>query len=190
LAKIPTKTDTKMSYVYDAHVYHYSVSSGVTYICLADEAIGRRIPFSFLEDVRERFLTTYGAATIQNAHAYQMQSEFSRVLSTRMEFFSNDAGRLQTVQREVEDLKSVMVANIEKVLERGDKIDLLVGKAEDLNRQAMTFMTSSRSLKSSMWKRHMKLVLSILFLAALIIYFVLAHVFSWWPFAPSQPAAN
>ena len=40
-----------------------------------------------------------------------------------------------------------MVENIEKVLERGEKIELLVDKTDRLNQQAFKFESSSRKLK-------------------------------------------
>jgi hypothetical protein len=59
------------------------VERGVTFLCLADEKQKRRMPFMFLEDVRSRFLQTYGdrAAT---AIAFAMNAEFARVLQERM----------------------------------------------------------------------------------------------------------
>ena len=56
LAKIPP-LDGKMSYVYDKHVFHYLVEGNITYLCMADEGMKRRIPFTFLEDVKRRFVT-------------------------------------------------------------------------------------------------------------------------------------
>ena len=41
LSKIPP-VDGKMSYVYDRHVFHYVVDSGVTYLCMADAESRRR----------------------------------------------------------------------------------------------------------------------------------------------------
>lgn len=38
------------------------ISEGITYLCMADETFGRRVPFTFLEEVRRRFTSTYGAA--------------------------------------------------------------------------------------------------------------------------------
>lgn len=35
--------------VWDAHVFHYIVENGVTYLCMADEQSRRRVPFAFLE---------------------------------------------------------------------------------------------------------------------------------------------
>lgn len=37
-----------------SYVFHYMVEDGITYLCLADEQQKRRIPFLFLQDVKER----------------------------------------------------------------------------------------------------------------------------------------
>ena len=81
LGKIPP-IDGKMSYVYDKHVFHYLVEGNVTYLCMADEGMKRRIPFTFLEDIKRRFVTQYGEAA-HNAIAFAFNNEFSPVLQAR-----------------------------------------------------------------------------------------------------------
>lgn len=58
---------------------------------------------------------------------------------------------ISAVQNQIEDVKGVMVQNIEKVLERGEKIELLVDKTDRLNQQAFRFESSSRKLRAAMW---------------------------------------
>lgn len=41
LEKIPPK-DSRMSYVYDRHIFHIMVYDSITYLCMADEDFGRR----------------------------------------------------------------------------------------------------------------------------------------------------
>jgi hypothetical protein len=43
-------------------MYHCLVTDGVSFICMTEEALGRRIPFAFLDDVSQRFLGSYGSA--------------------------------------------------------------------------------------------------------------------------------
>lgn len=49
----PKQSETIQTYsagqVWDAHVFHYIVENGVTFLCMADEQSRRRIPFAFLE---------------------------------------------------------------------------------------------------------------------------------------------
>ena len=61
LSKIPA-ADGRMSYVCDDHVFHYQVADGITYLCMADQEGKRRIAFAFLEDVKRRFESNYGAS--------------------------------------------------------------------------------------------------------------------------------
>ena len=46
--------------------------------------------------------------------------------------------RVSRVQGEIEEVRQVMVENIDRVLERGEKIELLVDKAENLNSMLYT----------------------------------------------------
>lgn len=136
LEKLPTE-DSKMSYVYDAHVFHYVVSGGLVFLCMADGDFGRRVPFLFLDDIVRRWVEAYGQRG-QTALAYGMNEDFSRVMQRQMDFFSRDptADRVTRVREEIDEVRSVMVDNIEKVLQRGEKIELLVDKTENLNQQA------------------------------------------------------
>ena len=43
-------------------MYHVLVSDGISFICMTEEALGRRIPFAFLEDVTGRFFAAYSAS--------------------------------------------------------------------------------------------------------------------------------
>lgn len=61
-----------------------------------------RIPFSFLEDIHNKFVKTYARA-ILSAPAYAMNDEFSRVLSQQMDYYSTDpnADRLNRLKGEM-----------------------------------------------------------------------------------------
>eukprot|EP00850_Spirogloea_muscicola_P012724 SM000083S22771 [mRNA] locus=s83:496005:497114:+ [translate_table: standard] len=134
---------------------------------MADDAFGRRIPFAFLEDIRTRFGRTYGRAA-GTALAYAMNDEFSRVLHQQMEYFSGNPAA-DAVSR----VKAVMVENIDKVLERGDRLELLVDKAAGLHDSTLRFRKQSRRLRQSLWLKNVKLMLAmsagILFLLYLLV---------------------
>lgn len=167
-------TDGKMSYVYDQHVFHYIVEEGIIYMCMCDDAAEgkRRIPFLFLDDIKGRFMSSYGDAA-QTAIAFSMNEEFGRVLQNRMEYYNGpSADQLSSVNKKMEDVKNVMVQNIEMVLERGEKLELLVDKTEQLQNYAFTFQKQSRKLKDAMFWKKVKFYLLIFFVVALIILII------------------
>jgi hypothetical protein len=65
------------------YLFHYVSENGLVYLCMADEAFGRRVPFNFLEDISKRFKTTYGDRG-RTAMAYSLNDEFARVLARQM----------------------------------------------------------------------------------------------------------
>lgn len=52
-----------------------------------------------------------------------------------------DNQKIEKVRGEIEEVKQVMVQNIDLILERGDKIDLLVDKSLDLSQQVQDLDT-------------------------------------------------
>lgn len=174
LGKIDLSRDGKMSYVYDQHVFHYVVDEGIIYMCMCDDGSEgkRRVPFAFLDDIKDRFKATYGAMA-RTAIAFAMNEEFGRTLKAQMDHFNGPSGdALAGVNSKLDDVKNVMVQNIEMVLERGEKLELLVDKTEQLQTQAFQFNKSSRKLRSAMFWKKVKVYAMIFFVVALLIWII------------------
>ena len=177
LGKISTDRDCKMSYVYDQYIFHYICQDHILYLCMCDDPQSqkRRVPFNFLEDIRQRFTNAYGDAA-RTAIAFAMNAEFSPILQTQMDHFNNPAvDQFSQVHQKLDDVKHVMVQNIEMVLERGEKLELLVDKTDRLNATAFTFEKSSRKLKDAMFWKKVKVYL-IGFLVLSFITFVITWI--------------
>jgi len=177
LEKIPNNANSKMSYVYERHIFHYSVDDQLTYLCMADEAFGRRIPFAFLEDLKNRFKASYGERG-KTAIAFGMNEDFARVMKNLMDYYSNNpnADKINQLKGEVDEVKNVMVTNIEKVLERGEQIELLVDKTETLSNNAFKFKRQSTALKRSMFMKNIKLIIIIVIICLILLYGIIALI--------------
>jgi vesicle-associated membrane protein 7 len=171
LAKIGDNNG-KMSYVYDQHCFHYIVENGLIFLCMCDDLNKRRVPFLFLEDIKERFLSTYGDRA-QTAIAFNMNESFGPVLKQRIEYFqSNNGDSFSAIHEKLDDVKNVMVQNIDLVLERGEKLELLVDKTEALSNEAFNFKSRATTLKNQMWWKKVKTYALIFFIVALVIFFI------------------
>ena len=102
------------------NVFHYIIERGVTYLCLTDEKNKRRLPFAFLDDIKGKFQAAYAHERIAVAIAFSMNAEFSRVMEDRLNYFNDNpqADAFGKVKGQLEDVKGVMVDNIEKVSAR------------------------------------------------------------------------
>nr|GMD42868.1 vesicle-associated membrane protein 711 [Ipomoea batatas]GMD47507.1 vesicle-associated membrane protein 711 [Ipomoea batatas] len=177
LDKIPGNDDTNVSYSQDRYIFHVKRTDGLTVLCMADDVAGRRIPFAFLEDIHQRFVKTYGRAVL-SAQAYAMNNEFSRVLNQQMEYYSNDpnADRINRIKGEMSQVRNVMIENIDKVLERGDRLELLVDKTETMQGNTFRFRKQARQFRSTVWWRNVKLIVAVIVVLLVIAYAVLAFI--------------
>ena len=141
---------------------------------MCDDMSKRRIPFGFLDDISQKFTITYGERA-QTANAFAMNEDFANVLKKQLEFYNGPtADTFAEVNSKLDDVKNVMVQNIEMVLERGEKLELLVDKTEKLQTEAKRFERSSTKLKNVMFWKRVKLYCLIFFVVALIIWVITA----------------
>ncbi|KAI1304856.1 hypothetical protein EDD11_005058 [Mortierella claussenii] len=95
------------------------------------------------------------------SHDARQQQQPIETEEQAKEYFSTNpnADRIKQVQGEIEQVKDVMVHNIERVLERGERIELLVDKTDNLNQQAYAFKKRSAVLRRAMWWKNTKLMI-------------------------------
>ncbi|URD78828.1 vesicle-associated membrane protein [Musa troglodytarum] len=122
-----------------------------------------------------RFMKNYGRVA-HSALAYAMNDEFSRVLHQQMEFFSSNpsADTLNRVRGEVSEIHTIMVDNIDKILDRGDRISLLVDKTATMQDSAFHFRKQSRQLRRALWMKNAKLLAVLTVAIALLLYVIIA----------------
>mmetsp|Transcript_25442 Transcript_25442/g.28264 ORF Transcript_25442/g.28264 Transcript_25442/m.28264 type:complete len:220 (-) Transcript_25442:228-887(-) len=174
LKKIIPSEDSKLSYIYDQYIFHYMVSDQLTYLCMTDRDYNRLNAFQFLGEIQERFIATYGDRG-KTAIAFAFNADFQRVLQQQMDKYNTQkSDKLSQVQDEISLVKDVVIKNIDKVLERGERIELLVDKTEALDQHAFKFKKQSRNLKRAMWRKKIKLMIIITLFVIAVIYIILA----------------
>lgn len=179
-----------MSYVYpkEKFVFHYIVEDGITYLCMTDDGMSRLVAFKFLEDVKKRFTAMF-AERAQTAISYSLNADFQAVISRLMETANDSSnrkyrssdGKLSEIADDIESTKDAVIMNLEKVLDRGDKMELLVKKSEQLGDNSSLFAQRSKRLKYRLWCKHMKMKL-LLVLACLIIIYILSVLACGWKY--------
>jgi len=66
-----------------------------------------------------------------------------------------------------------MKQNIEKVLERGDKLDDLVDKSDELQAGAATFKTTSRKVSRKFYWQNKKMMIIIIIVVVVIVTIII-----------------
>ncbi|KAL2526004.1 vesicle-associated membrane protein [Abeliophyllum distichum] len=195
LQKLPSNS-SKYTYSCDGHTFNFLIDSGFVFLVVADESMGRSVPFVFLEKVKDDFKQRYGDSIKSNDQhpladdddlfedrfsiAYNLDREFGPRLKEHMQYCMNhpeEISKLSRLKAQITEVKGIMMDNIEKVLDRGEKIELLVDKTENLQFQADSFQRQGRQLRRKMWLQslHMKLMVGGGVLILICVIWFIAH---------------
>ena len=107
-------------------------------------------------------LPAYGCAAF-NARLKQLM-----VAQGTTEAGQQDA--LRNVQSEIAGVREIMTENIERVLERGERIDLLVDKTDRLGGSAGDFRVRSQGLRRQMWWKNVRLMVLLVAVVLFLVY--------------------
>uniref|UniRef100_A0A2P2K9V1 Vesicle-associated membrane protein n=1 Tax=Rhizophora mucronata TaxID=61149 RepID=A0A2P2K9V1_RHIMU len=67
LQKLPSNS-SKYTYSCDGHTFNFLSDNGFVFLVVADESVGRGVPFVFLERVKDDFKQRYAASINTDAH--------------------------------------------------------------------------------------------------------------------------
>jgi len=94
-----------------------------------------------------------------------------------MEKFNDPkSDRIKNVKKKVDDVKEVMLENIDKVLARGEKLEVVLEKSDKLANQAVDFRRKSTDLKRQMCFNNIKVSIVLGVVLFLVIFFIVISI--------------
>lgn len=173
LNNIPTDRDAKTSYSADDYMFHVLVENGIIYLCAANAAFGRRLPYAYLLEIKRRFTSGSLHTRAKFAMEHELERDFGHIMQQQMVRFSTGEGdQVMELQSQVDGVMGVMTQNIEKIIERGDKIDDLLDKTAELDESSSQFRNTSRHVRRKMMWKNCRMWLIIGIVVAVIITFI------------------
>lgn len=177
LEKMP-KTNSRMIYTQDQYNFNCEVYNGFVFICMCDAKFSAGVTFNFINDIKTRWDTFYRENQENSTREKNFSASFKSVLKKRMHFYNTDpsANKIKKLKNQIADVKEEMVNNIERTLLRGEKIEILVDKTENLAESSTEFRGKSKTLKTAMITKWVALVLvtiTVLLVIGLVLFFYL-----------------
>jgi vesicle-associated membrane protein 7 len=96
-----------------------------------------------------------------------------------MTYQSNPDTKIIKLQENIGEVKEIMKKNIETVIERGENLEILLGRSEDLSANSNLFKKSSTDLKRQMCRRNCCYGLIITGIIIFIIFMVILLTKPW-----------
>jgi vesicle-associated membrane protein 7 len=167
LRRLPTEPGRR-SYAYEnGFSFHFLTEGRLIFLCM-EKGLDPPKAFAFLVEMQQSWRTQF--AGTRGSSSFK---DFNHILAD----LRSDAERgvqgdedLDEVNAKLLATKAVMSDSIEKVLERGEKIELLVDKTEHLQNHAFRFAKSSTQLKRNLvWQSRKCLICAFCGLAAVVL---------------------
>ncbi|XP_071720098.1 putative vesicle-associated membrane protein 726 [Rutidosis leptorrhynchoides] len=178
LQKLPENSN-RFTYNCDGYTFNYLIDNGYVFCIVAVESAGRNLPIGFLERIKDDFNKKYAGGKASTAAAKSLSKSFGPKMKEQMVYCAThpeEIDKIAKVKAQVSEVKGVMMDNIEKVLDRGEKIELLVDKTDNLRNQANDFKKQGTKMKRKMWIQNMKIKLIVFSIIIVLILLIILSI--------------
>ncbi|KAK9522289.1 hypothetical protein VZT92_018764 [Zoarces viviparus] len=99
--------------------------------------------------------------------------------------------KVQTLKDQVDGVKDIMTQNVDRILARGERLDDLMGKSEDLQAGAQHFKQTSQKVARVYWWKNVKLVVVIVVVVLIVVLIIVLLATGVIPISsPASPLPN
>ncbi|KAL0480665.1 vesicle-associated membrane protein [Acrasis kona] len=141
--------------------FHYKVSGEFCYMCISLPEFPRRITFEFLNDIETQFLRNRNIV-------------LRNLLKDKMAYFNNTSNdQIYKLKDQIDGVKVVMIENFDKALEKGEALDRLLERSNEIVDSSHEFKKGSAKLKNAMLKRNLILVLILVIIALVVVFIII-----------------
>ena len=114
------------------------------------------IPFQFLEELKNKFIQRE-----ESSSSATLNNPFNAVIKNLITQYNTSPPQdeLDRARGELNQVKDIMVQNVEQILNRGERIELLVDKTDNMAHQATAFRRGARVIRRQQFWRNQKIML-------------------------------
>ncbi|GMI14882.1 hypothetical protein TrVE_jg6031 [Triparma verrucosa] len=140
--------------------------NNISFLCLTTGGtlvVPLRVVYGFLEALHKTFSTKFNVSKMETATtAYCLRSAFSADLESAIHRWntnppSQQSEGTQALMRKIEKAKDAVSLNISELLERGEKVELLLDASIALEEEAQVFKKSGNTLENALYQKNMKM---------------------------------
>jgi len=124
-------------------IHVYVQRDGLSCVCVSDKEYPLRVVFSFIQKVMAAFEKASNEGWKRIEKDQDLTPEF---LQKDLSYYQdpNQADKIMQIQKSLDDIKDIMHKNIDEVLKRGETLDSLMEKSEDLSATSVQFYKKAK----------------------------------------------
>ncbi|XP_062596666.1 vesicle-associated membrane protein 8-like isoform X1 [Saccostrea cucullata] len=133
------------------------------FLCAASPDFGKKQPYAYLAEIKRKFQSGTLSMRAVSAGHHELDSDFGFIMAQDMEKFSKPGAgdHVSALRSQVDDVKNVMTQNIERVLDRGERLENLIDKTEELEASSSQFQKTAKKIRKKYWWKNTKMMIII-----------------------------
>ena len=132
------------------------------------------VAFSYLADLKKKFLSTYDIQKVQGSYSYQLKN-FSDEIKKLSEFYiKNPQSKLAMLKNNINQTSEIMHENVERLFQRNEKLEITLQKSNNLLGSSDIFYKNIHRMKMKQKYKRLKYLaffILVLIVLGLLIYF-------------------
>ncbi len=139
------------------------------------ENLDVEVAFSYLGDLKKKFVTTYDNQKIQSSYSYQLKSFSDEIKKLQDYYIKNPQSKLAMLKNSINQTSEIMHENVEKLFQRSEKLEITLQKSNNLLGNSDVFYKNIHRMKMKQKYKRLKYIaffILIILVMALLIYFI------------------
>ena len=166
----------------EGYTYYYKNENNINYVCLADTSYNKDSAYGCINSIYEAFKVQYSKNNLDfsNVVSCGLNDQFQSVLKDKFKYYNE---HVNISFEQTEKLKEKLIGLKEEVFKtndllnsRGEKLTLIVKKADELTETSKTYYTKSRNVLNAARMKRIKVLLCYSAIIIAIIFFILLCV--------------
>ena len=166
------KTDQKIA---SGRLFSFIGTPGLVYCCVGPQNADKQRQLLFLETLSRRWAATYGQIS-SNAESHALDNVLAQQFGQLFDEFAKPISKTADVHRRLDETEAILNESVSKALGRGGDLQAINAKSEDMMATSEEFRKQAANVKRRMRCSYYKSWIMWVFVAILVIYYVLTFV--------------
>ena len=138
------------------------------------ENLDVEVAFSYLGDVKKKFVTTYDNQKIQSSYSYQLKSFSDEIKKLQDYYIKNPQSKLAMLKNSINQTSEIMHENVEKLFQRSEKLEITLQKSNNLLGNSDVFYKNIHRMKMKQKYKRLKYIAFFILIVLVIAFRFLA----------------
>lgn len=159
------------------YIIYYINENNITYLIMTDSSYPKEPAIGCLESMKSEFQATYPGRSFDSEQSFGLDSEFSPKLRMKFDYFNSNTDITSEATGKLKDemskMKDQVVSASGLLNDRGEKIQVIAKKAENLTSDSNTFYKNAKRVRRAECMKKVKLYGGIAAALIIILYVII-----------------